>query len=299
MEFDILNLKITSKGGSSLLSYRTLENTPVDVIHEAFVDAFSDYQVKMDLPLWRFQQMKKRRGFSGKLSMGAFDGERLVAFVLNGSRLWQGEKTVYDMGTGVIRDYRRQGITTKILTELEGLLKDEGIGQYLLEVLQENTSAFELYKKQGFEITRALNCYKLFKANVTFSESRYQIHRVKPRTMSPLESFWDFIPSWQNSSESVLAVADDFGYAEVVLEGQVAGYGLIDKKSGDVPQLAVRKDLRNQGIGSSILKDLLLQTEAPHAVFLNVESTKKETVSFLLGAGAESTVDQYEMLKRL
>lgn len=282
-----------------MICYRTLENTPVEVMHEAFVDAFSDYQVKMDLPLWKFQQMQNRRGFSGKLSMGAFEGDRLVGFVLNGSRLWQEDKTVYDMGTGVIQAYRRQGITTKILSELESLLKMEGIHQYLLEVLQENTSAFELYQKQGFRITRALNCYKLSKKNASFSKGRYPIHRGNPMNMSYEESFWDFMPSWQNSSESVLAAGDVFGYAMVVLEGQVAGYGLIDKNSGDIPQLAVRKDLRNQGIGSCILKDLLLQTEAPHAVFLNVESTSEETVSFLLRSGSENTVNQYEMLKRL
>jgi ribosomal protein S18 acetylase RimI-like enzyme len=38
-------------------------------------------------------------------------------------------------------------------------LKEVGISQYLLEVLQHNTKAVSLYKKLGFEVTREFSYF--------------------------------------------------------------------------------------------------------------------------------------------
>ncbi len=97
------------------MEFKTLRKVQLEKIHEAFVDAFSDYQVKMDLPFSKFHHMMNRRGFSPELSLGAFSDGKLVGFVLNGHRIYEGKKTVYDMGTGVVKSHRRQGITTRIL----------------------------------------------------------------------------------------------------------------------------------------------------------------------------------------
>lgn len=135
-----------------MLNYKTLENTKIEIVHEAFLDVFSDYQVKMDLPLIKFQQMLQRRGYVSEISMGAFNNELLVGLVLNGFRNWNGKPTVYDTGTGVIGDYRKQGITCIMLLNIGELLKEKVVEQYLLEVIQANSPAIQLYKKQGFEI---------------------------------------------------------------------------------------------------------------------------------------------------
>lgn len=280
------------------MEFKTLENTALETVHEAFVDAFSDYQVKMDLPFWKFQNMMKRRGFTPELSMGAFSEERLVGFVLNGYRIHGGKRTVYDMGTGVVKDFRRQGITTRILKELEVLLKENHVEQYLLEVLQVNTSAFELYQKQGFQITRGLNCYKLSK-DLASLEKKHEVIRIKTEQWEFETSFWDYMPSWQNSTDSIHALEEAFSYAQVFEGEELVGYGVIDTLTGDIPQLAVKKTHRRKGIGSSILKDLLEQTEAKQGVFLNVEDTMESVIAFLMKSGAENTVDQYEMIKGL
>lgn len=49
-----------------MYSYKMLDKISMATLHEAFVDAFSDYQVKMDLPFWKFQQMLQRRGITPK-----------------------------------------------------------------------------------------------------------------------------------------------------------------------------------------------------------------------------------------
>lgn len=106
-----------------MLEYRTLNNINIETLHKTFIDAFSDYQVNLDLPLWKFKQMLKRRGYVSELSIGAFKNEMLVGFVLNGFRNWNGKQTVYDLGTGVIAEYRRQGITSNMFLNIKELLK--------------------------------------------------------------------------------------------------------------------------------------------------------------------------------
>lgn len=106
-----------------MYTYRTLENTAIETLHQAFLKAFSDYQVKMNLPLWKFQQMLVRRGYSADISMGAFDKDDMVGFILNGLRQWNNKLTVYDTGTGVIHEYRHKGITSSIFVNIAELLK--------------------------------------------------------------------------------------------------------------------------------------------------------------------------------
>ena len=134
--------------------YDTVENTSIEELHSTFLEAFSDYQVKMELPLLKLQQMLKRTGYVAKASIGAFEENVLVGFLLNAVRQWNGKLTAYDTGTAVIPDYRNHGITSNMFLYAKELLKKMQVKQYLLEVIQSNTSAVNLYKKQGFEILR-------------------------------------------------------------------------------------------------------------------------------------------------
>jgi ribosomal protein S18 acetylase RimI-like enzyme len=284
-----------------MFQYKTLENTSIEVLHEAFVDAFSDYQIKIDIPMWKFKAMLQRRGFAPSISVGAFKGEILVGFVLNGLRDWNGKSTVYDLGTGVIGEYRKQGITGNILSYLKDLLKGKGTEQFLLEVIQTNTTAFQLYKKQGFEVVREYSCFhidkNLYHPRVTYKVE--SIDRIGAAEWESIARFWDYMPSWQNSAESVNALAEAFRYSVVMINGITAGYGMIDKRTGDIAQIAVDKRYRRRGIARSIITDLMDNTEEEKVAVLNVDGRDEGMKSFLLDAGFVNTVDQYEMLLRL
>ncbi|MDF2988382.1 MAG: acetyltransferase, family, partial [Eubacterium sp.] len=281
-----------------MISYKTLENTAIETLHETFVNAFSDYQVKMDLPLWKFQNMLERRGFIPEISLGAFKEDVLAGIILNGLRTWNGRPAVYDLGTGVMPEYRKQGITSCMLTNIKKILKERNIEQYLLEVIQTNTSAFNLYRKQGFSIVRGLDCFRLdkgsFSSTVTYETEH--ISSIEDSIWEELKNFWDFIPSWQNSIDSINAVKDLFIYSIVKFEGKIVGYGIIDRKSGDLVQLAVHKAHRHKGIGRSIAADLINSTEAKAAAALNIDHASTAVISFLHSLGFEGSVNQYEML---
>ncbi|WP_315116232.1 GNAT family N-acetyltransferase [uncultured Clostridium sp.] len=281
-----------------MFSYKILGKTSIETLHKTFLDAFSDYQVKMDLPLWKFKQMLQRRGYVPEMSIGAFKNEMLVGFVLNGFRNWNGKSTVYDLGTGVVGEYRRQGITSDMLLNIKEALKEKQVEQYLLEVIKSNTSAVQLYKKQGFEIQREFTCFQLDKNkyNPITTCKVEQIDRINWRQLT---EFWDFKPSWQNSIDSINAVPKAFIYSIVRFDNAIVGYGIIDKKTGDIPQVAVNKHYRGKGIARSIITDMIKNTESHKISVLNVDDQFKSTKDFLFELGFEYSVSQYEMLLKI
>lgn len=286
------------QGEINMFTYKTLENTNIEILHQTFLRAFSDYQVKVDLPFWKFKEMLERKGYTAALSIGAFKNEELVGFVLNGFRNWNGKPTVYDIGTGVIGEYRKQGITSTMLLSIRELIKEKKVEQYLLEVIQSNTSAFQLYKKQGFEIIRSFSCFQLDK-NKYMPRISYEVEhvdRITSSTWKVLKKFWDFIPSWQNSIDSISDVPDKFAYSIIHFDGTTTSYGIIDKKTGDIPQIAVNKKYRGKGIAAAILTDLLKNTEAARVGVTNVDDVSKSMKEFLLKLGFEYIVAQYEMM---
>lgn len=284
-----------------MYNYKTLENINIEILHKTFLSAFSDYQVKMDLPLYSFEQMLQRRGYVPAISIGAFYNDLLVGFILNGFRNSDGNLIVYDTGTGVIGEYRKQGITSNMILNIKKILKEKKVEQYLLEVIQTNTSAIQLYKKQGFELVRDLACFKLDKSkyNPMTNFKVEHVDRIDFSNWKELSKFWDYIPSWQNSIASINAVPDTFIYSVIRIDNNIVGYGIIDKKTGDIPQIAVNKFYRRNGIARSIVTNLLENAESYKISVLNVDAESKTTIDFLLGLGFEYYVGQYEMTLKL
>lgn len=281
-----------------MVDYRTLEGTEIEVIHESFVSAFSDYSVKIDMPLSKFQNMLKRRGFVPKISMGAFKDGKLIGFILNCLRDWDGVPTAYDNGTGVIPEYRKQGITKNLFNRLLDVLKDKNISRYLLEVIQSNTPAFNLYKSQGFEITRSFICYRVERDKINLPEncSIEVIEDVRELDWELLSSFWDSNPSWQNSVDSILAVHETFLAVIARADNNITGYGIVEKNTGDIPQLAVDKKYRQKGIAKSIVSGLAQSVNTKGLGVINVDEHCDSLCVFLAKCGLCEYVRQYEMI---
>ena len=85
------------------------------------------------------------------------NGNKIVAFTLNGIGYFNRIPTAYDTGTGTLKNYRGKGLATKIFEYSIPYLKSANVKQYLLEVLQYNTKAVSVYRKLGFEVIREFN----------------------------------------------------------------------------------------------------------------------------------------------
>lgn len=140
-----------------MIKIQSLDSLTRAAVIRCFLEAFADYATGFSEQ--QVSSILKFRGFDPKLSFGAFDGERLAAFVLNGIGKYHGIASAYDSGTGTLPEYRGRRLVKDLLKFGEIHLKENGIRQYVLEVLCDNAPAIHIYEGDGFEIDRELVCF--------------------------------------------------------------------------------------------------------------------------------------------
>jgi ribosomal protein S18 acetylase RimI-like enzyme len=279
------------------LQIKSLTNTPVEKIQEAFTDAFSEYEVKLDMPLEKLVEMMKTRDLNPEFSVGCFDGELLVGFILTGYRETDGLKTCYDGGTGVIKAYQQKGIGEKLLKELLLLLKEKGVSRFVLEVLENNTPAIRLYEKHGFAKTRKLECFEIEKHELRPVPDRgFGITVTNPAALIQNEELYRlYPPTWQNEIQSVLNVRENYTCISLSCTSKILGYGFIHKNKGDIPQIGILEEWKNWGLETHLVAELSKHTESEKLILLNVENNNYlgETLRKL---GFRNSVNQWEMV---
>lgn len=287
------------------MHYRCLREEDFDTVYDTFVRAFSDYQVRIEITKEHFKEANTRRGLNYGLSAGAFDqSDRMVGLLLNGVDSWENRLTAYDMGTGVIPEFRRRGIAGNMFDFLLPKLRKADVRQYLLEVIRSNKKAYNLYKKKGLRETRQFECFKADVASLNLkkgnrAEADISIKLMEKPDWALFESFWDWRPSWQNSTNSMKRCPSNKIVLGSFFEDRCVGYAILYPESGDIAQIAIDKKFRRKSIGSLLLKELSIKTMKDKLTILNVDSSSVETVDFLTKSGFKNFVGQYEMILEL
>ena len=277
---------------------KSLKNTSFDELFEAFRQAFAEYEMQLNRA--ELQAMLKRRGFDPELSFAAFDGDKIVSFTCNGIGDFNGTRMAYDTGTGTLKDYRGTGLATRVFESSIPYLKESGIKEYLLEVLQHNTGAVSVYRKIGFQVTREFYYFRAENRQV-----RNEVHVDIPYTLQAIRiedhvsvsDFWDFKPSWQNSLEAIGRAADTFVCLGVFTEDRLVG--VFEPVSGDVTQIAVDRSFRRKGIGSLLFQKMLEMNKLNTVKILNTDVTCDSMTAFLRSKNIEPTGKQFEMIRQL
>lgn len=283
------------------MEIKSLAKTGFDAIYQAFADAFADYEIQMNKT--QLQTMLKRRGFNPDLSFAAFEGDDILAFTFNGIGAFNGIPTAYDTGTGTLKAYRGQGLATRIFEYSIPYLKDAGIQQYLLEVLQHNTAAVSVYRKLGFEVTREFN-YFTQKNEDVYNEIKnadepYVINKIDINQFGSLPDLGDFFASWQNSFESIERAQDDFICLGVFFRENLVGYCIFEPGSGDITQLAVEKQHRRKGIASMLLREILQLNKYDTVKVINTDISCDLITGFLSAKNITLRGKQFEMIKTI
>lgn len=276
---------------------RNLSGTSVEKIHEAFCDAFSEYEVKLDMPLEKLVEMMKTRDLNPAFSVGCFDGDLLVGFILTGYREINRLKVCYDGGTGVIKEFQRKGIGELMLKELLINLKKKQVVRFVLEVLENNAPAIKLYEKYGFVKTRKLECFEIAKHELRPVPNRgFGITVTNPATLIQNEELYRlYPPTWQNEIQSVLNVSENYTCISLFCTGKMLGYGFIHKTKGDIPQIGILNEWKHWGLESHLIAELAKHTESEKIIVLNVEADNYlgETLRKM---GFRNSVNQWEMV---
>ncbi len=286
-----------------LMEYRFLQKESFPQLYSTFVNAFSDYVVKMQPSEQQFSEMLTRRGVRYDLSVGAFSGHQLVGFNLNALDLWKGRLTIYDTGTGVIPEYRGQKLASRMFEFSLPKLRQVSAQQYILEVIDTNVSAIRVYKNVGFREVRKLESFMLSGSVERGSMEESTGIRLEIESNPDWElfqSFWDWEPSWQNSINSINRSLDIKVLVCAYFEGCCVGYGIIYPSNGDIPQLAINKGYRRRGIGTRLLQSLEMQIKGePIGRMINIDQSAEGTLRFCEAVGMKKIVNQYEMLLEL
>ncbi len=283
------------------MEIKSLGKIDFETIFIAFSKAFADYDIQLNHD--ELKTMLKRRGFNPELSVAAFDGEDIVAFTLNGIGNYNGKKMAYDTGTGTLKQYRGQGLATKIFEYSIPFLKKENINHYLLEVLQHNTKAVSVYRKINFKTTREFNYFvwknKEFKNEIENVSTPFKIESIDIEEYDMFSDFWDFYPSWQNSFESIQRAREDFVILGVFIDKKLIGYCIFEPDSGDITQIAVDKAHRRKGVASLLLLEASKQNKCSTTKIVNADITCSSIVDFLKAKNVEVTGKQFEMIKEI
>ena len=284
-----------------MISIRSLEKVSKNILFEAFQEAFKDYE--MQLTQAELLKMMLRRGFKAHLSFGAFAGEKLVSFTFNGIGTFNDQQTAYDTGTGTIEEYRGKGLASRIFDYSIPHLKGAGISQYLLEVLQHNSSAVSLYRRLGFEVSREFNYF-------TESSSQLRLPSIGPdpnfkilpadlNKKAKMSSFWDQTPSWQNSFDAVERAPEDFLILGAYGGDNLIGYCIFEPGSGDITQLAVDRSFRRQGIASLLLLEAIKINRHDSVKAINYQTDQSDFSHLMDYFGISKKGQQFEMIKQL
>lgn len=284
------------------MEIRPLAGTDPEIIWNGFSKAFADYEVQINRT--QFMALIKRRGFDPDVSFAAFEGkENIIAFTLNGTGTFNGIPTAYDTGTGTVKEHRGKGLATKIFEHSLPFLNERNLKQYLLEVLQHNTGAVSVYTKLGFKVTREFNYFVQKSTGVIpgpdMDGTRVSVRQTDPVAAAATEEFADFAPSWQNSYESISRVPDHFVALGAYEEDKMLGYIIIEPASGDIPQFAVAREWRRNGIGSLLLREALQLNQSETVKIVNADIQYESITGFLKSKNIHVTGKQYEMIRKL
>ena len=283
------------------MKIKSLGNTSFDELYEAFGQAFADYEIQLNKE--EHLAMLKRRGFNPELSFAAFDEDKIVSFTCNGIGNFYGVPTAYDTGTGTLKDYRGQGLATKVFEYSIPYLKQAGIIEYLLEVLQHNTGAVSVYRKIGFEVSREFYYFRpetnQIRNEVKCISFPYVIQPIDLNKYESIPSFWDFKPSWQNSMESINRSPEGFSSLGVFTGNKLIGYGVLELATGDITQMAVDRLYRRKGIGSLSFAKLLEANKLDSIKIVNTDIECHSITAFLLSKNIKPAGKQFEMIKKL
>src|SRR2546428_1303323 len=245
----------------------------------AFNDAFSDYDIPARYTTEYLANLVVRRGYRPELAVGAFDGERLVGFVftcLDGAE-------AYNSGTGVVISHRRRGIGRQLMERSVETLPAK---RYILEVIETNERAASLYRQLAFVETRRFQCW-------TYTPHPTPSPRMRGGGRGegiPPTDWFDMQPSWQNSPASLRRAREPFD-----VFGDDRGYIAVFPSNGDVPLLAVRRDVRRRGIGRGLLLAAASHVGKP----LRIMNVEDKFEGFLERCGAKRLVRQIEMVRSL
>lgn len=276
----------------------TLENSKIDHITKVLNQSFSDYIVPFQLTSQQLEYKIFTENIRLDLSIGVFSSGKLVGFMLHALNYVDEKLSAYNAATGVIPDFRGQGLVGKMYNFLIPKLKVLGVEQMLLEVIEDNNAAIRAYEKMNYQVCRTLDCFKgSFEA-----DKKSSISSIKPLENFKWDdfiTFWTIKPSWQNSISTLEKSKDRISILGAYIEDELVGYIIYNAQSKRIQQIAVSPSHRRKGIATQLANAMMKTIDSEELVAINIDNSSSESTLFLKSLGLENNLSQLEMIKNL
>lgn len=262
-------------------------------LFEAFKLAFSDYFVNFSPSATQFQnRIFHKLNVMPDISGLIWEDKEVIGFILHTFNEYQGKKTVYNGGTGVIPGRRNRKLTTSLYQMLLPAIAAKGTERVLLEVVCQNQPAIRFYESLGFVYTRTFRCFKNYE---TYTPR--QLFRIEnsPEFKIEYESFWDFRPAFLDHTNQLQFNMPEEFILEAYIRDKLVGYVIFQPLLGRISQLAVHKAYRGQQIARELLAHVRIKSANEKLTIMNIPDDEEETINSLMRLGFKNEIDQYEM----
>lgn len=280
------------------MQIRFLVPTDTEQLLVAINAAFIDYIVPFQLNAEQLHRKIFVENVRLDYSIGVFEGERIVGFIMHAVRELDGELVIYNAGTGVLPDYRGKDLVGKMYDYSLHFFKEKEVEQLLLEVIEGNFSAIRAYEKKGFTIRRKLMCFGgIIKSNVVVTSPLATVTQISRIDWLIFQSFWDISPSWQSAVVSIDNIKP--GIWAAIINERIVGYVLFSRMTKRIYHIAVHPKYRRKGIGSQLMAVVEKYSSGEKVVFNNVDESADHLKLFLEKHGLVHSINQFEMIKKL
>ena len=272
------------------MNCRTLSDDDFRSLFLTFNAAFSKNFVKLQPTEEEFlYRINKKVRVENDISAGSFDGAEMLGFIIHSSNTYQGIPTAYNGGTGVLPGFRNQKIAEELYEFLVPRIQSHFLARILLEVVEVNEFAIKLYEKIGFHFKRRMLCFKQNKQILNLDDLR----PVEPASITEVDfAFNDFEPSFIDS-EAHLRAGDERVIA-CRIEGNLAGFAILQPHLGRISQLAVDRKFRGLNVGKSLLH-YAQEESSKKLTIMNIPEDQDNFHAFLKRCGFSNEVNQFEM----
>ena len=268
----------------------TLSNISLPTLLETFNNAFSSYDVPVSMDLNQLVSHTESIGYRKEDSMGLFDQGRLVGFLLVGRR----GNLAYDGATGIIPSYQGKGLAHLLIDKTLEHLKTKNVSCFILEVIDTNTRAKELYRKHGFCDKRSLLCYKIETQKLL--EKEQELVKLVDQTSITLQE-GPCTASWQNNNDSVLQ--GKFRVMDIIAHDRIRGQICFNQIKGSIAQIFINEHDRGQKYAQNAIIELSKYATTPSISMLNVDSSYLPMQALLVKSGFSLFLTQTEMARQL
>lgn len=278
------------------MELRILHPDDLDAVLDTFHRAFADYVVELNLSRSDLLHMMTRRGADLRVSVGAFEGETMVAVMVVATDDFESIPSAYDVFTGVVPAARGHGLARRLFETAIPAVQARGATRFVLEVIEKNAPAVHSYRQVGFVERRRLRVFAF--DQITAAPPAIEVREAELDAAFASIPVRAVQPSWQNSDASIRRVQDEVVALQAREDDRTVGVAFCLPRNRDVAQLHVEPGRRD--VVQALMAASRARIIGPGLLrIVNVDASVEWLCDALAAIATEEYPSQFEMVRAI